>query len=53
MNEKEETVRWCREIGVHMCNPILQAEKLNEQQTDVNIVMGLCVGHDSLFLQIF
>lgn len=45
----EETVRWCREIGVHMCNPILQAEKLNEQQTDVNIVMGLCVGHDSLF----
>ena len=31
------------------CNPILQAELLNEAGTDLNIVMGLCVGHDSLF----
>lgn len=32
-----------------MCNPIMQAKILNEQATDLNIVMGLCVGHDSLF----
>lgn len=32
-----------------MCNPILQAELLNRQKTEFNIVLGLCVGHDSLF----
>lgn len=39
----------CENTGVNMCNPILQAKLLNEQHTDLNIVMGLCVGHDSLF----
>ena len=34
-----------------MCNPILQAELLNEQKTDLNIIIGLCVGHDSLFIK--
>ena len=33
-----------------MCNPIAQAEILNQAQTEFNVVMGLCVGHDSLFL---
>lgn len=32
-----------------MCNPILQAKLLNEQKTEFNVVLGLCVGHDSLF----
>ena len=32
-----------------MCNPILQARILNYQKTDLNVVVGLCVGHDSLF----
>lgn len=32
-----------------MCNPILQAKILNQQKTDFNIVIGLCVGHDTLF----
>lgn len=35
--------------GFVMCNPIMQAEVLNEAGTDFNVVMGLCVGHDSLF----
>ena len=35
--------------GFIMCNPIMQAEVLNEAGTDFNVVMGLCVGHDSLF----
>lgn len=36
-------------IGPMMCNPILQAELLKEAGTEFNVVMGLCVGHDSLF----
>ena len=32
-----------------MCNPIMQAKLLNEQKTEFNIALGLCVGHDSLF----
>ncbi len=35
--------------GPVMCNPILQAMKLNKAKTDLNVVVGLCVGHDSLF----
>lgn len=32
-----------------MCNPIAQAKLLNSQNTEFNIAIGLCVGHDSLF----
>lgn len=28
---------------------IAQAEFLNEKNTDLNAILGLCVGHDSLF----
>jgi len=35
--------------GNVMCNPILQAKLLNKAKTDLNVVVGLCVGHDSLF----
>jgi uncharacterized metal-binding protein len=31
------------------CNPILQAQLLNVEKTQLNVIMGLCVGHDSLF----
>jgi len=31
------------------CNPILQAEMLNRAGAQVNIIVGLCVGHDMLF----
>jgi uncharacterized metal-binding protein len=34
-----------------MCNPVSQAMILNGEKTDFNIVLGLCVGHDSLFLK--
>jgi uncharacterized metal-binding protein len=45
----EEKVR----VGTEetMCNPITQAEILNEAKTDFNILVGLCVGHDALFLK--
>ncbi|WP_251449133.1 DUF1847 domain-containing protein [Vermiculatibacterium agrestimuris] len=39
----------CNNTGLNMCNPILQAKLLNKEKTELNIVMGLCVGHDSLF----
>jgi uncharacterized metal-binding protein len=49
----------CGEVNPHdlgmpgniFCNPILQAEVLNKEKTDLNIMMGLCVGHDILFLR--
>jgi uncharacterized metal-binding protein len=31
------------------CNPVLQARILNRYKTDLNVIMGLCVGHDCLF----
>jgi len=34
-----------------MCSPIAQALIINEAETDFNILLGLCVGHDSLFLK--
>ena len=34
-----------------MCNPILQAELLNREKTEFNVLLGLCVGHDSLFFK--
>ena len=34
-----------------MCNSILQARILNYHKTDLNVVIGLCVGHDSLFIK--
>lgn len=39
----------CEAVGVNICNPTLQAKLLNKAGTDLNIVVGLCVGHDSLF----
>ncbi|MFH1087301.1 MAG: DUF1847 domain-containing protein [Chloroflexota bacterium] len=39
------------ERGESMCNPIAQAEILNSESTDFNIMLCLCVGHDSLFLK--
>ncbi len=34
-----------------MCNPISQAEILNNEGAEFNIAVGLCVGHDSLFFK--
>lgn len=34
-----------------MCNPIYQAYLLNEGGAEMNVLLGLCVGHDSLFFK--
>lgn len=33
------------------CNPIAQVLVLNKEETEFNIILGLCVGHDSLFMK--
>jgi uncharacterized metal-binding protein len=33
-----------------MCNPVLQAQLLAEKETQLNVIVGLCVGHDSIFI---
>jgi uncharacterized metal-binding protein len=38
-------------IGFVSCNPIAQALLLNEIGTELNIIVGLCVGHDTLFIK--
>jgi len=32
-----------------MCNPVGQAELLNKAKTELNVILGLCIGHDALF----
>ena len=34
-----------------MCNPIGQALLLNQAKTEFNLILGLCVGHDTLFIK--
>lgn len=34
-----------------LCNPIGQAEYLKEEDTELNVMMGLCLGHDMIFNQ--
>ena len=39
------------ELFEPMCNPIAQAEILNAEEVDLAILLGLCVGHDTLFFK--
>lgn len=48
VNREEIGIQNCK---VPMCNPIGQAKFLNEEKTDLNILLGLCVGHDTLFFK--
>ncbi len=34
-----------------MCNPIAQAMILNDAKTDFNVLLGLCLGHECIFLK--
>jgi uncharacterized metal-binding protein len=34
-----------------MCNPIVQAMIINKSKVDLAIMLGLCVGHDTLFIK--
>ena len=39
----------CEEMKGPCCDPISQAEFLNDQKTEFNINVGLCLGHGLLF----
>lgn len=45
----EEKIQGCSDEI--MCNPIGQAMVLNAEKTEFNILLGLCVGHDTLALK--
>jgi uncharacterized metal-binding protein len=34
-----------------MCNPIVQAMIINKSKVDLAIMLGLCIGHDTLFIK--
>ena len=53
IKEEEKIVTKFRGPGHYesMCSPITQAEILNDAGTEFNILVGLCVGHDSLFFK--
>jgi len=34
-----------------MCSPITQAEVMNAENVDLAIMLGLCIGHDTLFIK--
>lgn len=48
ISDEDQVVRGRDEA---MCNPIYQASLLNHEKTDFNVLLGLCVGHDSLFFK--
>jgi uncharacterized metal-binding protein len=35
-----------------MCNPAGQAQLLNDAETQLNVLCGLCVGHDAIFTKV-
>lgn len=39
------------EMWETMCNPIAQAMIINKSKVDLAIMLGLCVGHDTLFIK--
>lgn len=57
--EAESAAARLREHGLRVslrapssrCDPILQARQFTEARTDFNIMVGMCVGHDALFIR--
>lgn len=46
---EEHTLSGCTEEV--MCNPIGQALLMNQEKVEFNVLLGLCVGHDTLALK--
>lgn len=45
----DETCKVCPGGHESCCNPVMQARVLNEWGSGLNVMVGLCVGHDALF----
>ncbi|MBN1375020.1 MAG: DUF1847 domain-containing protein [Dehalococcoidia bacterium] len=41
---------WVTPLGIS-CNPIAQAEIMNQEGTQLNMIYGLCIGHDTIFIK--
>jgi uncharacterized metal-binding protein len=41
---------WVGQNGIS-CNPIAQAEIMNKECTELNLICGLCIGHDTIFIK--
>ena len=41
---------WVNPLGIS-CNPLVQAEIMNQEGTELNFIYGLCVGHDTIFIR--
>ena len=39
-------------LGYVTCNPVAQALLLNNAKTDLNLIIGLCIGHDITFTRL-
>lgn len=46
-----EEDRIMKNLPEPMCNPVMQALYLNKAETEFNVLLGLCVGHDSIFFK--
>jgi uncharacterized metal-binding protein len=46
---KQSEVNDNSEIDKVSCNPLAQAEQINNESVDFTVTMGLCLGHDILF----
>jgi uncharacterized metal-binding protein len=42
---------WENAFSTIVCNPLMQAEVLNREKTELNVMVGLCLGHDVLFIK--
>lgn len=48
ISEEDTLIKCVEEV---MCNPIGQAMAMNEQDVDFVVILGLCVGHDTLTIK--
>ncbi|MDD3155489.1 MAG: DUF1847 domain-containing protein [Victivallaceae bacterium] len=44
-----DALKVCPGCNESCCNPALQAQVLNEWGSELNVLVGLCVGHDAIF----
>ena len=44
-----DDLKVCPGCNESCCNPAMQADILNEWGADLNVLVGLCVGHDAIF----
>ena len=50
IDKKEFDLRYVRRVKREsMCNPVGQADLLNRAGSELNVLCGLCVGHDAIF----